>query len=73
MKCISYATNSSLYYMSTHFVTVMNLKFDIYFLHSLHQQFFGLHFLLPFLKVLKFVISFNSKGAISSIYNIASM
>ena len=48
-------------------MTVMNPKLDMYFLHSLHGQFFGCHSIIPFLKVTTLVNSFNSKGKISQI------
>ena len=50
-----------------HDATVMNPKLDMYFLHSLHGQFFGFHSLIPFLKATTLFNSFNSKGAISQI------
>ena len=43
----------------------MNPKLDTYFLHSLHEQFFSFHSLMPFLKATTIVNSFNSKGTIS--------
>ena len=48
-------------------MTVINPKLDMYFLYSLHGQFFGFHSLIPFLKAATLVNSFNSKGRISHI------
>ena len=45
----------------------MNPKLDTYFLHSLHEQFFGFHSLIPFLTAATLVNSVNSKGTISHI------
>ena len=46
---------------------LMNPKLDMYFLRSLHGQFFGFHSLIPFLKATRLVNSFNSKGTIFQI------
>ena len=48
-------------------MTVMNPKFDTFFLHSLHEQFFGSYFLISFLKAIKLVNFFNSKRTIFQI------
>ena len=45
----------------------MNPKLDKHFLHSLHGQFFYFYILIPFLKAITLVNSFNSKGTISQI------
>ena len=49
MKC-EWLKNESNYFVTffkkAHDVTVMNPKLDTYFLHSLHEQFFGFHSLI---------------------------
>ena len=45
----------------------MNPNLDTYVLHSLHEQFFGFHSLIPSLKATTLVNSFNSKGIIPQI------
>ena len=45
----------------------MNPKLDTYFLHSLQEQFFGFHSIIPFLKAAILVNSFNSKWKMSRI------
>ena len=48
-------------------MTVRNPKLDMYFLHSLHGQFFDFHSLILFLKATILVNPFNSKGTMSYI------
>ena len=48
-------------------MTVMNPKLGTYFLHNLHGQFSGFHFLIPFLKATALANSFNANGAIFNI------
>ena len=48
-------------------MTVRNPKLSTYFLHSLHEQFSGIHSLIPFLKATALVSSFNSNGTISHV------
>ena len=55
------------YVKKAHDLTVINFKWDMYFLHSLHGQFSGFHSLISFLKAATLVNSFNSKGRISHI------
>ena len=46
----------------------MKPRFNMYCLHSLQGQFFGCHFLMPFLKAFRLVNSFSCKGAMSQIF-----
>ena len=51
-----------------HDVTVkINPKLDTYFLHRLHEKFFGFYSFMPFLKSTTLANSFNNKDAISQI------
>ena len=45
----------------------MNPKLGTYFLHSLHGQFSGFYYLIPFLKATTLVNSFNFNSTISHI------
>ena len=51
----------------------MNPKLDMYFLHSLHGQFFGFHSLIPFLKTTTLVNYFNTNSTLGPNYELLSL